>query len=41
MEPPAAPTVPETRYRVMPRSIAILLARIDVRSGPSLETADR
>jgi glycogen operon protein len=33
MDPPAAPLVPGTRYPVMPRSMAVLLAHIDADSG--------
>ena len=33
MDPPAAPLVPGTRYPVMPRSMAVLLARIDAGCG--------
>ena len=37
MDPAAAPPVPGTRYRVMPRSVVALFVRIDARSGPALE----
>ena len=33
MDPPADPLVPGTRYPVMPRSMAVLLAHIDNSSG--------
>jgi isoamylase len=34
MDPPAAPRVPGTQYRVAPRSLAALFVRTDARSGP-------
>jgi len=34
MDPPAAPRVPGTQYRVAPRSVAALFVRTDARSGP-------
>ena len=34
MDPPAAPWVPGTQYRVAPRSLAALFVRTDARSGP-------
>jgi glycogen operon protein len=34
MDPPAAPLVPGTQYRVAPRSVAALFVRTDTRSGP-------
>ncbi len=39
MDPAAAPPVPGTQYRVMPRSMAALLVRIDARSGPAFDIA--
>jgi len=41
VDPAAAPLVPGTRYRVMPRSMAALLVRIDARSGRALQVEDR
>ena len=37
IDPPAAPPVTGTRYRVMPRSVTALYARIDARFQPALE----
>ena len=34
MDPPAAPRIPRTQYRVAPRSVAALFVRTDARSGP-------
>ena len=34
MDPPAAPRMPGTQYRVAPRSVAALFVRTDARSGP-------
>jgi isoamylase len=34
MDPPAAPRVPGTQYRVAPRSVAALFVRTNARSGP-------
>jgi isoamylase len=39
VDPAAVPSVPGTQYRVMPRSLAALLLRIDARSGPAFEVA--
>ena len=33
-DPPTAPPVPGTQYRVAPRSVAALFVRTDARSGP-------
>jgi isoamylase len=41
MDPPTAPTVLGTQYRVMPRSVAALFVRIDARSGQTLELAGK
>ena len=37
VDPPGAPPVARMQYRVMPRSVAALLVRIDAGSGPPLE----
>ena len=38
VDPPTAPLVPGTQYRVMPRSVVVLLVRINAGSGPPSET---
>jgi len=40
LDPAAAPLVPGTQYRVMPRSVAALFLRVDTRSGPAVEAEE-
>ena len=41
IDPPAAPPVTGTRYRVTPRSVTALFVRIDARSEPALRSKAR
>ena len=38
VDPPTAPLVPGTQYRVMPRSAVVLLVRVNAQSGAPFET---
>ena len=38
---PAAPPVPESQYRVMPRSVAVLAVRIGARSDPAFGVEEK
>jgi isoamylase len=40
-DPASAPVVTGARYRLMPRSMAALLLRLDARSGPALAAEDK